>query len=117
MTPAQPAIISWIPADQGGRQHAPAGPTYTTVARFEEDENWPQDAWTLVVKLLRPLGDGRYSLAEIAFLADQGPAALLHRGSRFVLLEGPRRVAKGVVLAPSTPVPEEMTEFESSLIG
>jgi hypothetical protein len=117
MTITERALISWIPADQGGRQAPPAGPRYVTVARFEEDEQWPDRAWSLVIEFVKTVDRGRYTLASVRFLAEEAPSHLLHRGSRFTLMEGARRVAKGVVLSPSTPVPDQMSEFEASLIG
>jgi hypothetical protein len=111
------AFISWVPLDEGGRRQSPTGPVYSTVARFEEDENWPKQAWSLVVRFVRPLHGGRYLIADVDFAAPDAPAALLGKGSRFELLEGRHRVAKGVVLPASIEVPDEINEFESALIG
>jgi hypothetical protein len=90
---------------------------YSTVARFEEDSNWPHEAWSVVVHLVRPFGRGRHSLAEVSFLAQDASTHLLKPGSRFELLEGGHRVAKGIVLPVSVPVPDELNEFELALIG
>lgn len=110
-------FISWALSDEGGRRQPPTGPAYSTVARFEEDENWPKQAWSLLVRFVRPLHGGRYLIADVDFLVPEAPAALLGKGSRFELLEGRRRVAKGVVLPASVEVPDEINEFESALIG
>lgn len=118
MTPVrQRALISWIPAEQGGRESPPSGPRYVTVVRFEEDENWQQEGWSLVVEFLKPVDRGRYTLADVTFLAPAAPTHFLHAGSRFMLMEGKKPVAKGVVLPSSTPVPDQMSVFEASLIG
>ena len=114
---AERAVISWVPFEEGGRAAPPTGPVYSTVARFEDDvDNWPRSAWSLVLRLVRPFRNARYQLAEVSFLNDAAPSHLLRRGSRFELLEGNRRVAKGVVVDPSAQIPVEMSEFESSLI-
>jgi hypothetical protein len=60
---------------------------------------------------------GRYTLADVHFLSDLAPVHLLYQGSRFALMEGAKRVAKGVIVAPSTPIPDHLSEFEASLIG
>jgi hypothetical protein len=117
MTATQRAIIAWIPTEQGGRAEPPPGPQYMTMARFEEDDQFSLGAWTLVVKFIRSIGDGHHTLADVGFLNDDGPLQLLHPGSRFVLMEGARRVAKAVVLPPTAAVPDRMSEFETSLIG
>ena len=114
---AERAILSWVAAADGGRQ-APPVALYSTAARFEDDiENWPREAWSVVVRPLRMFPGDRYQLAEVSFLADVAPANLLRRGSRFELLEGTRRVAKGVILGAAVQIPAEIDEFESALIG
>jgi len=110
-------MISWISPDDGGRKVPPSGPSYTTVARFEEDERWNESAWSLVVNFEKRFKDPRLLLASIRFLADEAPHDLLHHGSRFELFEGRKRVAKGIVLPPTITVPEEINDFESALIG
>jgi len=58
-----------------------------------------------------------YTLAGVGFLASKAPAHLLRPDSRLELMEGSRRVAKGIVLRRSVRVPREINEFESALIG
>ncbi|HZL35314.1 MAG TPA: hypothetical protein VFC78_08390 [Tepidisphaeraceae bacterium] len=111
------AMISWILLERGRRNQPPTGPTYSTVARFEEDENWPDSGWSLVVDFVRRFGDSRLTLADVRFLADGAPSHLIHDGSRFELFEGRQRVAKGIILAATLPIPEKITEFEAALIG
>lgn len=117
MSQSVEAFISWVPAGEGGRSRPPSGPTYSTVCRFEEDPRWPDQAWSLFVEFLKPIRDGRYLHANVRFLTDDAPQHLLHAGSRFELYEGRRRVAKGVVLPRALTVPDEISEFESALIG
>lgn len=117
MSGAVQSIIRWVPESKGGRRLVPGDAAYSTVARFEDDERWPHEAWSLVVRVQRTYRDGRVTLAKVEFLVDQAPERLLGAGSRFELLEGTRRVAKGVVLSTSATVPEDLSEFEAELIG
>jgi hypothetical protein len=111
------ALISWVPRERGGRERLPSGPQYSTVARFEDDPRWPHEAWSLVLEFERSFNDGRCTLATVRFLAPSGPSDLLEQGNRFELLEGRRRVAKGVVLPEGVNVPAELNAFETALIG
>lgn len=117
MSTAQRAMISWMSEEDGGRKQPPSGPRYVTVARFEEDEKSDDEAWSLVVDFEKQFKDPRIVLATVRFLVDEAPHHLLHRGSRFELLEGRKRVAKGIVLPSTVAIPEEINEFESALIG
>jgi hypothetical protein len=110
------AFIRWIPRESGGRRSVPTAP-YSTVARFEDDENWPHEAWSLVVRVHRSYRGGGYTYATVEFLAEGAPDRLLAEGSRFELMEGSARVAKGVVLPPTVDVPQEINDFESALVG
>ena len=105
------AFIRWF-APRGA-----ASGWYSTVARFEDDEKWPHEAWSLVVKINQQDRDGLFSHATVEFLPDSAPQKLLGEGSRFELLEGKRRVAKGVVLPPKVAIPSDINDFESALVG
>ena len=111
------ALISWLPREKGGRERLPAGPQYSTVARFEDDPRWPREAWSVVVEFERNFNGGRCTLASVRFLSASGPGELLEQGNRFELLEGGNRVAKGVVLPERIEVPAELNPFETALIG
>ena len=111
------AVISWIPYDRGGRTKPPDGPVYTTIARFEDDETWPHESWSLVVKFERTMQAGRCALAKIRFLVDEAPTHLLQEGGRFELMEGQKRVAKGVIVPEHLEIPAELNSFETALIG
>ena len=117
MTCSSNAFIRWVTPDKGGRTAPPSGPRYVTVARFEDDDQWPKVAWSLVVEFQRHVQDGRCTLANVRFLADEAPAPLLQEGNRFELMEGHRRVAKGVILPEQVEVPAELNAFELALIG
>ena len=116
MTRGVRAIISWIPPEKGGRR-PPKGPRYSTVARFEDDPQWPHQAWSLVVEIDRWFGSGKYVLSKINFLVDEGPHQLLDAGNRFELLEGAKRVAKGIVLPAEVEVPSDLNSFDAASIG
>jgi len=99
------ARISWLSAEEGGRRHPPKGPSYSTVARFENDDgNWPNEAWSIVAEFEQPV-DSSSVIAEIRFLAPKGPSHLLDPGRKFELFEGRSLVARGEVLkeVPTTP--------------
>ena len=117
MTTSQRAMISWTSAADGGRKQPPSGPSYSTLVRFEEDTASAQGDWSLVVESEKRFKDPRFLLANVRFLVDAAPHQLLHSGSRFELFEGRKRVAKGIVLPPTIPVPEEISALEAALIG
>ena len=109
------ALISWVPANKGGRRQPPIGPSYKTCVRFDEDPSWPDEAWTLVVDFIRSYGDGQYLYAKVYFLMPDAPDKFLHAGSRFQLYEGRRLVATGLVREGDV-APNEPAEFESTLL-
>jgi len=111
------AIISWVPPEAGGRHSLHAGPRYVTVCRFEEDPSWEHGTWSLVLDWVKTFRGGKLLLANIAFLVAEAPSNLLHAGNRFELLEGGKRVAKGIVLPASVEVPQEVSDFELALVG
>lgn len=98
MTDTALAIIKWLPVDAGGRR-APAGPNYRCVARFDADPNYSRGHWSFAVMNAWDLDDPGVSLATVGFLADGAPADLLGEDSHFDLMEGPRVVATGIVVA------------------
>lgn len=114
---SQHAVVYWVPAESGGRRSVPARGVYSTVARFEDDQTWPHEAWSLVLHIDRSFRDGRYAHATIEFLSEDAPQNLLRAGSRFELLEGMRRVAKGVVLPSTVAMPDEVNDFAAALLG
>lgn len=93
------AQIRWIPADKGGRNKPPVGPSYSTVAKFEDiQEKWPAEAWSVVLEFIDPPDQSGFHCADMRFLVDNAPQQLLHDGSKFELFEGPKRVATGEVV-------------------
>jgi hypothetical protein len=73
---------------------------YSTVARFEKRaEQWPAEAWSVIVTISTPADDEGRMLVEIRLLAPEAaPSGLLMPGSRFELFEGAECVAGGEVV-------------------
>jgi hypothetical protein len=91
--------ICWLSAAEGGREHPPLGPRYSTVARFEKEAaEWPQEAWSIVAEFTHETDESSCVVAEIRLLAHEAPSHLLDPGSKFELYEGHRVVARGEVL-------------------
>ena len=93
------AKVCWLRKEQGGRDHPPPGPRYSTVARFEDEkEKYPREAWSLILEFSEPTDEKLCHIADVRLLNPEGPARLLHPGSVFELFEGSRLVAWGEVL-------------------
>ena len=112
------AIIRWIPTSRGGRQQPP--PTadgYTTPPRFESDPQRARGWWSLRILQAKQLRGAEVIDAKIAFVMEEAPHDLLAEGERFVLDEGPKMVAKGVVIPSSLASPHQISDFEVALLG
>jgi len=93
------ARVCWVKKEGGERPSPPPGPRYSTAARFEDEkDNWPHEAWSLVLEFKAPPDDSLCVIADVHFLNPQGPTRLLHSGSVFELFEGYQLVARGEVL-------------------
>jgi len=96
------ASIHWLKLAEGGRSSVPAGPRYSTVARFDTqtEEEWRNDAWSLVLELEGAVDAASNQTATVRFLSDEDttPTDWLQPGRRFGLFEGYRKVAEGTVL-------------------
>ena len=91
--------ICWVPKEAGGRESPPAGPRYSTAARFEEEKHkWPHEAWSLILEFSGSPDESNCTIADVSLLNPEGPTRLLHPGSVFELFEGNRLVARGEVL-------------------
>jgi hypothetical protein len=99
MTNHHVARIQWLHSVEGGRKQPPSGPTYTTVARFEQQgDQWINDAWSLVLDFVGAPDDDLCHLAKVRFLAEGAPSDWLREGSKFELMEGSKVVAKGIII-------------------
>lgn len=103
------ARVCWVPETEGGRKIPPTGHRYVTVARFEEDKTWPDEAWSLVMDFSESPIDTRCVTADVHFLVPEAPAHLLTTGSKFELFEGRRCVARGEILTDQRRVRESLT--------
>lgn len=87
----QRARICWIPATMGGRKQPPTGPRYSTVARFNDEDD--QNEWSVIIEFEQQPDDRGCLEAQIRFLAPEAPFYLFQPGKQFHLLEGARVVA------------------------
>ena len=94
------ARITWLSAAEGGRQHPLRSPRYSTPARFlRHADRWPNEAWSLVVQGLTDPEDVMAEEARVQFMCPKlAPSELLLPGSEFERFEGPRLVARGIVI-------------------
>lgn len=94
------ARICWIEAEDGGRKIPFTEMRYVTVARFEQErDNWPEEAWSLVVDFNEPPMRSRCVMANVHFLVPDAPQYLLDVGDKFELFEGRKCVTKGEVIS------------------
>jgi len=93
------ARVCWLRKEEGGREHPPPGPKFSTVARFEDEKGkFPREAWSLILEFADPIDETNCHIAEVRLLNPEGPTRLLHPGSVFELYEGSHVVARGEVL-------------------
>ena len=89
------AKISWTSPESGGRINIlPVGMRYCPIIVFESEQS---DSTLWSAELYNTAIDGRTSIADVSYLADDAPYHLLQSGEIFLLYEGQRVVAKGVV--------------------
>jgi hypothetical protein len=79
------AVVSWVPASEGGRAKPHEGATYSSVAM------WPGqgDVWSVVLTF----EPGNHAAAMVRFLVEGAPEERLVPGSVFAIYEGRRKVA------------------------
>lgn len=93
------ASIHFLTDQSGGV--VPAGPRYSTVARFrQKGGEWAESMWSVVADFRSPAKDNSV-LADVRFLVDDAPEELLFPNNRFELWEGPHKVAEGEVVGPA----------------
>jgi len=93
MKPVVRAKIQWKEA-----QNLPKGKIYSTAARLGPlKDQWPNVAWSLVIKFLKKFDKSLSTVAEVEFLSPEAPAELLANGCEFDLFEGGNLVATGKV--------------------
>ncbi|CAM3709101.1 MULTISPECIES: hypothetical protein [Yersinia] len=87
--------VEWLSFDEGGRETVPPKGKYFSVARFAEDINWQNNAWSVVFELESPIYENGkdISLGRVAFLVDSAPQERMLNHSSFDIYEGPKKVA------------------------
>lgn len=98
MTKKIEAELCWLKPEEGGRQHLPSGPKYVTVARFSgQERTWTKESWSLVIEFAESPDKAYKHRVQVSFLTN-GPDEYLQSGKTFELMEGPKLVARGLVL-------------------
>lgn len=86
------ALVYWEKLDRPN--WPPSGPEYSTVSRFEEDEDWPDEAWSVVLHFDEsPRDQGSPSRGTVRFLVADAPHDRLVPGAKFQIYEGRVRTA------------------------
>ena len=89
------ARINWTPPENGGRGNIlPIGMRYCPIIVFKSEQSG-SSLWS--AELYNTAIEGRTSFADVTYLVDDAPYHLLQSGSEFLLYEGQRVVAQGVV--------------------
>jgi hypothetical protein len=69
------------------------------------------------IEIKKGIRGGKAVLVEMAFLSPDAPTEMLQPGARFELCEGPKVVAKGVVLKDTARIPTRIGDFSLALLG
>jgi hypothetical protein len=92
-------LVTWARAHEirpRTTRHSP----FSTVARFERlRDNWPEQAWSVVIEDAVELEMGRKWRGWVRLLNPDGPAELLAPGETFDLMAGDRVLGTAVVQA------------------
>ncbi|GAA0981991.1 hypothetical protein GCM10009555_051120 [Acrocarpospora macrocephala] len=105
--PMAEAVIRWLGPEEGGRRTGP--PTAAvymstaTLAYGDESEvqpGWPASAevFSVLIQRVEVLDDGRWRCL-VGFLVPDLARPWLHDGAQILVLEGPRLVASGRLVA------------------
>ena len=99
------ASVYWIPEDAGGRKAPPAGSTYITSARFQDqsEAEWLRQSWSIVLEFTSSIDSHNTQMAAVRFLVPDAPTAWLFEGNRFSMHEGWKRTADCVIVSVDDP--------------
>ena len=112
------AIIRFIPFERGGRTAPPMAEGYASVAKFERDPSEQPRYWSIRLRDVRQLNGPECVQADIEFLVpDHAPQELMEAGNRFMIFEGHKIVANGVLLSAALDVPASVDAFHMALLG
>ncbi|CNB75174.1 hypothetical protein [Yersinia pseudotuberculosis] len=94
--------VEWLTYEECGRKTIPSKGKYFSVARFPEDINWQNNAWSVVFELESPTHERGKSISSgtVSFLVDNAPQERMPNHFSFDIYEGPKKVAN-VYLRPS----------------
>jgi hypothetical protein len=91
------AEIRWVHASEGGKTHFPIKwDRYNPLVEFENDIKKEGTTWSSDMTFLEV--NDEYSIVEFSYLVDEAPYENMHQGHKFKLFEGPKLVARGIIL-------------------
>lgn len=73
-------------------------PPYLPIARFRDEEENSDSAWSLAIEKFSEDGNELTWIAMVTYLSDQAPQQNLMLGNKFKLFEGPFLVATGEII-------------------
>lgn len=81
------ALVYWEELDRSN--WPPPSREYSTVSRFKEDTDWPEEAWSVVLHFDEPPQEqGSPSRGTVRFLVPDAPQDRLKPGASFDVYEG-----------------------------
>lgn len=93
------ALVYWEDLDRP--TWPPSGSKYSTVSRFDEDTDWPDKAWSVVLHFDEsPHQQGSPSRATVRFLVTDAPQERLVVGAKFSVYEGRTKTATVEIVQP-----------------
>ena len=90
------AKICWLSETQGGRKDIPLGDKYAPIIKLTKTQHKSNDFWSVFVFNKKKISRNE-TLSNIEYLSDNAPDNL-SVGVEFVLYEGSKMVANGIVL-------------------
>lgn len=90
------AKICWLSETQGGRKDIPLGDKYAPIIKLTKTRHESNDFWSVFVFNKKKISINE-TLSNIEYLSDNAPDNL-SVGVEFVLYEGSKMVANGIVL-------------------
>ncbi len=90
------AKICWLSETQGGRKDIPLGDKYAPIIKLTKTQYKSNDFWSVFVFNKKKISINE-TLSNIEYLSDNAPDNL-SVGVEFVLYEGSKMVANGIVL-------------------
>lgn len=90
------AKICWLSETQGGRKDIPLGDKYAPIIKLTKTRHKSNDFWSVFVFNKKKISINE-TLSNIEYLSDNAPDNL-SVGVEFVLYEGSKMVANGIVL-------------------